>query len=405
MAYYRGRSPNVVTPESVAAERAAQRAYQIALQREERAASKSLADAEQMDYDRSRDTMSDNRALGFKEVDLLKERDAAMRQAEKDRLEREWTERVHAEGRPLRDMELQSRSLAVEEARMKRDAAKADAEWRMAPPSAKIDAVAPFWQTYEFEDKTSPQAQEHLKNPDALNRIVFDYAVRGRPVANIAATYGLVPKTQSVNAGPFGLFSRQAPIEVSPDFTLPKPAGIGLTGASMNGVERGLANLNPEPAPVVDPQTQADMALVEDFRRRAAENPAWVRTLTNRDADRIEAAFDRLNAPKQPAPLSQAPGVAPGRIVPDGTLSGMTPDMNGDGRKTRDEIDAGYQQSLSVVQKAEAKRKANPAAFAKLSPAALQAIKQAELHVKAYEGVFKKQATASIEQGLNGVRQ
>lgn len=96
-------------------------------------------------------------------------------------------------------------------------------------------------------------------------------------------------------------------------------------------------------------------------------------------------------------------GVAmPGRLVTDSELKAMTPDLNQDGQKSRDEIEASYQKALLTVQKAEAKRRENPEAYAKLSDAARAVIAKAALHVKAYEGVYKKQAQADIERGMTG---
>ena len=191
---------------------------------------------------------------------------------------------------------------------------------------------------------------------------------------------------------------------VLPRITLPGESAP----AAQSGLERGLANLNQPAAPQPDtPEVAQAKWLLNEYKRRVTKDPNFAYTLSNGVLDKLEAAHALVSGQGAPAAQPAEPvGVSQprGRMVSDADLAAMAPDLNGDGKISREEVDAEYQTALQTIQKADAVRQRNPDAFAKLNPATLQAVELAKKTKQAYESIYKKNAQARVEQGLNARR-
>jgi hypothetical protein len=94
------------------------------------------------------------------------------------------------------------------------------------------------------------------------------------------------------------------------------------------GASRGVANQNPEPAPVEDPKITEAKAFLGEFQRRRAENPAWVNTLSKPVVDKILAANELVNG-TSPQPVQEVTAPPPGKAVTKGELTpGPTRDID-----------------------------------------------------------------------------
>lgn len=304
---------------------------------------------------------------------------------------------------PLRRANLTKAEVEAENARAEQGLRRL----RYVDPAARAEVLSVAFNNFKFDPTSAQQYRTDKDYRDYVNETIVGVAAQGKTLDSVAPALGLtrkaVPRT--------GMFwNRQAApapgqVEEGMNVVLPR---ITLPGeaapAAPSGLERGLANLNQPPAPQPDtPEVAQAKWLLNEYKRRVTKDPNFAYTLSNGVLDKLEAAHALVSgqgAPAAPAGVSQPRG----RIVSDADLAAMAPDLNGDGKISREEVDAEYQKALQTIQKADAARQRNPDAFAKLNPATLQAVELAKKTKQAYESIYKKNAQARVEQGLNARR-